>query len=989
MEFKILGPLEIIKGAERLELGGTRQGIVMATLLLEPNRVVTMDRLLDAVYGEVLPPTSRSQVQISISSLRRLLAAHGCNQIIATRPHGYAIQVDGGSLDSQLFAEHVAAARAARDACHLDEAVACYREALRLWRGAALDGIYSLLVRMAAGRLDEQRITIIEERIHLELELGRHHELVGELTELVGQFPLREQLRGQLILTLHRCGRSAEALEVYRQARRMMIDELGIEPGERLQRLQHAVLTCDPALDLPAGPVTIQPVKQVPNLLPADIADFTGRASEIRLIHERLLNGAEPEVRPAAPVVVVIIGKGGVGKTTLAVHTAHGLAGQFPDGQLFADLHGGSSHPVSPAQVLERFLRALGVPSSAMPEGLDERAEVYRNLLAARKILVVLDDAAGESQVLPLLPGSGAAGVVITSRRWLAGLAGAAHIEVNVFDAGASIDLLARIAGEGRVQAQAEAAAEVAARCGYLPLALRIAGARLAARPHRTVRQLAERLGDETRRLDELRHGDMGIRPSILFTYDSIDGQVRQLFRRLALLDIPLFSSWLGAALLDVPLDVAEDLLDELVNAQLIETCGGASGVHSQYHFHELIRVFARERLAAEESAAERKAALKRALGALLYLAEQANHCHYGGDYFGVQSDATRWPLPESLTAELVRDPLSWYDQERATLVVGIRQSAQMGLVDLSWSLAFNAVTLFEFRLYLDDWQDTHDIALEATQKTHHIRGQAAMLYSIGSLNLVQQRFDKAREMFSEASRMFLSVGDEQGLALVIRHIAFTDRLTGHLDDAARHYGHALAIFRRTSDHVAAAYVLHGMAQVRLEMHQVGAARELLSEALRLTQAARCSRVEAQVLHRMGEADLMAGDVASAVATFEAVLERTREIADPIGEIYALMGVGTAKIRQGEFCPAGDALKGALGLAAAAGERLAEGRALLGLSELALARDDPGRAAEFGQRASDIFSAMGARLYDARALRLLADAHAALTLDLDHRPQPS
>jgi tetratricopeptide (TPR) repeat protein len=735
--------------------------------------------------------------------------------------------------------------------------------------------------------------------------------------------------------------------------------------------------------------VTIQPVKQVPNLLPADIADFTGRASEIRLIHDRLLNGAEPEVRRAAPVVVVIIGKGGVGKTTLAVHTAQGLAGEFPDGQLFADLHGGSLHPVSPAQVLERFLRALGVPSTAMPEGLDERAEVYRNLLAARKILVVLDDAAGESQVLPLLPGSGAAGVVITSRRWLAGLAGAAHIEANVFDAGASIDLLARIAGEGRVQAQAEAAAEVAARCGYLPLALRIAGARLAARPHRTVRQLAERLGDETRRLDELRHGDMGIRPSISFTYDSIDGQVRQLFRRLALLDIPLFSSWLGAALLDVPLDVAEDLLDELVNAQLIETCGGASGVHCQYHFHELIRVFARERLAAEESAAERKAALKRALGALLYLAEQANHCHYGGDYFGVQSDATRWPLPESLAAELVRDPLSWYDQERATLVVGIRQSAQMGLVDLSWSLAFNAVTLFEFRLYLDDWQETHDIALEATQKMHHIRGQAAMLYSIGSLNLVQQRFDKAREMFSEASRLFLSVGDEQGLALVIRHIAFTDRLTGQLDDAARHYGHALAIFRRTSDHVAAAYVLHGMAQVSLEMHQVGAARELLSEALRLTQAARCSRVEAQVLHRMGEADLMAGDVASAVATFEAVLERTREIADPIGEIYALMGVGTAKIRQGEFRPAGDALKGALGLAAAAGERLAEGRALLGLSELALARDDPGRAAEFGQRASDIFRAMGARLYDARALRLLADAHAALTLDLDHRPQLS
>jgi DNA-binding SARP family transcriptional activator len=776
VEFKILGPLEVIRDAERLELGGTRQGIVIAALLLEPNRVITMDRLLDAVYGEVLPPTSRSQVQISISSLRRLFAAHGRDGIIVTRPHGYAIHVDCGSLDSHLFAERVATARAARDGRRLDEAVACYREALRLWRGAALDGINSLFVRMAASRLDEQRITIIEERIQLELDLGRHHELVGELTELVSQFPLRERLRGQLMLMLHRCGRSAEALEVYRQARRTMIDELGIEPGDRLQRLQQAVLTCDPALDLPAAPVTIQPVKQqVPSLLPADVADFTGRASEIKLIRERLLNRAGPGVRPTAPVVVVMTGKGGVGKTALAVHTAQGMAGQFPDGQLFADLHGGSSDPVSPAQVLERFLRALGVPPSAMPEGLDERAEVYRDMVADRKILVVLDDAAGESQVAPLLPGSGAAGVVITSRRRLAGLAGATYIDVNVLDADASLDLLARVAGQERVHAQAAAAAEVAARCGYLPLALRIAGARLAARPHRTIRQLAERLGDETRCLDELRHGDMGIRPSISYTYDTINGQVRQLFRRLALLDIPLFSSWLCAALLDVQLDVAEDLLDELVTAHLIETCGGASGVHCQYHFHELIRVFARERLAAEEPAAERAAALERAFGALLHLAEQANHRFYGSDYIGIHGDAPRWPLPGSLTTELIKDPLSWYDQEHAALVLGIRQAAQLGFVDLCWSLAFNAATLFEFRHYLDDWQETHDIALDAAQKAHNLRGQAAMLYSIGSLNVAQQRSDKAREMFREASRLFLSVGDEQGLALVIRHIAFTD----------------------------------------------------------------------------------------------------------------------------------------------------------------------------------------------------------------------
>jgi DNA-binding SARP family transcriptional activator len=978
VKFNILGPLEIVVGSERLELGGTRQQIVIATLLLNANRVVTMDRLLEAIYGEDLPPTSRSQAQISISSLRRLFASHGCGAIISTRAHGYVIQVDSGTLDSQMFAELIAAAHAARDANHPDEAVACYRDALRLWRGPALDGIDSQLIRVAASRLDEQRIAAIENRINLELDLGRHHELIGELVELVAEFPLREQLRGQLMLALYRCGRTAEALQVYRQTRRTMIDELGIEPGERLRQLEHAILTSDPSLKPLAKPVGIPPVKQeVPSLLPTDIADFIGRTEETGQIHQYLMSGTGKEAKLAVPVVV-IIGKGGIGKTSLAVHASHGIADHFVDGQLFADLHGGTSHPVGPMQVLERFLRALGAPGSYIPEGLDERAELYRNLLADRKILVVLDDAAGESQVSPLLPGSENAGVIITSRRRLAGLAGAIHVEVNVFDPDTSLDLLALIAGEARVQAQAQAAAAVAEQCGHLPLALRIAGARLSARPHWRIQQLVERLADETHRLDELRHGDMAIRPSISLTYDSVSDHARRLFRRLALLDMPLFSGWLSAALLDTPPDYAGDLLDDLIHAQLIETWGSGCGVHCQYRFHDLIRVFARERLAAEEPLAERNAALERALGALLYVAEQANYRHYGGDYLGLHSDALRWPLPGRLVEEVVRNPLSWYERERFALVLGVRQAAQAGFVDLCWSLAFTAVTLFESRIYLDDWQETHDIALRTTQKTHHVRGQAAMLYSIGSLNIAQQRFDHAREAFNAAARLFRSAGDDQGIGLVTRHIAFVDRLSGRLDDASRRYEQALAVFRGTGDHVAAAYVLQGLAKVKLELHQIDDARELLSEALRLSRAARCSRVEAQVLYRMGETDLLVGDLAGAVTTFEVALARTRDLGDPIGETYSLVGMGAAKVRQGEFGRARDALRHALRLASAAGERLAEAQALLGLSELALTSGDPWEAIAFARQASDFFRSMGVPLYDVRALTLLSEAHAAL-----------
>jgi len=255
VEFRILGPLEVLAGAERLELGGARQQIVIAALLLNPNKVVTMDRLLEAVYGENLPPTSRAQAQISISSLRRMFATHGHGGVIETRDRGYVIRVERGQLDSLRFEELVDAARAARREDNLDLAIARYRDALRLWRGPALDGMYSQLVQVAVSRLDEQRITTNEDRLELELEAGRHHELVSELGELVGEFPLRERLRGQLMLALYRCGRTAEALQVYRLARRAMIDELGIEPGERLQQLEHSILASDPGLELPSPPV--------------------------------------------------------------------------------------------------------------------------------------------------------------------------------------------------------------------------------------------------------------------------------------------------------------------------------------------------------------------------------------------------------------------------------------------------------------------------------------------------------------------------------------------------------------------------------------------------------------------------------------------------------------------------------------------------------------------------------------------------------------
>jgi DNA-binding SARP family transcriptional activator len=973
VEFRILGPLEVSDGDRRFDLGGTRHQAVLAMLLLSADRAVTVDRLLEAMYGEDLPSTPRSQVQIAISALRRKLAAHDHASAIFTREQGYVLHLGDGWLDSRRFEELAAAGRAAASAGQLEEAVASYRDAERLWRGPALAGLDSTVIQAAAARLDEQRLAVTEDRLEIELDLGRHRELVGELTELARAYPLRERLRGQLMLALYRCERSAEALAIYRQAREVMVEELGIEPGEQLRKLHHAILTGSPSLGLPAVARQVQrPVPTIPRLLPADVADFTGRAAQLGQIGRHLTGSGEGK---AAAPVVVITGQGGVGKTSLAVHVAHSMARQFPDGQLFADLHAGAGHPVGPMQVLDRFLRALGVPGPQVPQGLDERAEMYRNLLADRKVLVVLDDAARESQISPLLPGTGSASIIVTSRQRLGGLSGAVHVEVEVFFAEASLELLGRIAGTGRVQAQPQAAAVVAGQCGHLPLALRVAGARLAERPHWAIQQLADRLADETRRLDELQHGDLAIRPSISLSYSSASEQARRLLRLLAVVEAPVFSGWVAGALLGQPPAVGEDALDELVSARLVATAGTISGVRGQYRLHDLIRVYARERLAAEEPPAEQTAALERVLGAWLYLAYKADD---DPTATRMHSDATLWPLPGPLAEQLVSDPMAWYESERAALVSGVRQAAQAGFTDLCWDLAFSAAALFDIRGYLDDWRETHEIALSATRQAGHIRGQATILYALGSLSRRQGQYDQAREQLTTAAQLFQDAADDRGMAIVTAQITAMDVQTGRFEDAARRGQQALGVLRRAGDLVDLAFLLLNLARVKLELGDLDDAKELLAEALRTAQAARHGSLEADVLNELGRIYLLAGEPTRAASTIDRALAKCRDAGATVTEPAILISVAAVKTRLAEFGQARSALRRALECAGTMGQRLSEARALHGLGELALASGDPEQAAVLAGQAARACRELGALPDEARALALLGDVQTAL-----------
>ncbi|MGW2842060.1 BTAD domain-containing putative transcriptional regulator [Streptomyces sp. NPDC001493] len=977
VRFSLLGALRASVGSTDLKLGGARQRIVLATLLLNANQAVSPERLITAVYGEAPPTTARAQLQISVSGLRRLFAAHGADDVISTHPHGYMLRADEENLDVLRFEALVTTARALHDGGQREEAATAYRQALELWHGDPLQGIPGELAESYADRLVEQHITAVEEHIRIGLALGRHVAFVGELFDLVARFPLREGLRGLLMLALYRSGRQAEALGVYRDTRKLMLDELGVEPDARLRRLEHSILTTDPALDLPGSRTTASaggaPADaDTPEMLPAAVADFSGRDRLVADVREMLVSFRG---RSALAVpIVTLVGKPGVGKTSLAVHLSHEVAADFPDGRLFAELRGGGSAPVSPAQVLERFLRALGVKGTAIPDGVEERAEMYRALLAKRRVLVVLDNVVEESQIRLLLPGKPSCAVIITSRGPTGALAGAVRVDIPTFALEESTRLLARILGARRVAAEQEATETLARLCGHLPLALRIAGARLAARPHWAIAELVERLGDETHRLDELDYADVGIRAGLSLAYDSLHEDARRLLRLLAILEEGPFSLWAAMALLDLPEPAVHDLVNELMDAQLLDIVGAGTGHQRQYRLHSLIRLFARERLATEETTEAREAAICRVLGCFLFLLTKARDREYGQDVLIRGRQVYLYPLPEAQVDRILAEPLRWFSRERSSLLAHVRQAAMMGCSSLCWGLAVTAVTFMETQVCLDDWRDTNETALEASRRAGDRLGEAATLHSLGSLAVTRQDFARAETHLLESAAIFEETGERLGVALATRGLGYLARVRGRHDEAIGHYEAALEVFRQDGGAVAVAYVLHNLAQLRLDSGDEAAARPLLSEALRLSREGRGRRVEAQVLHRLGQTCLDRGDHDGALEAFEQVLEIVRLIGDHTGEVYALHGVGSALLMAGEAEEAAETLHRALAQAESNGERLITGRVLMTLGELSLATRDVREGIGHLRRALSLFRALDVPAEQAEALIILHTA---------------
>ncbi|MGH3785880.1 MAG: BTAD domain-containing putative transcriptional regulator [Pseudonocardiaceae bacterium] len=777
MDFEVLGPLRIRQQQQPVQLSAPMARMVLGVLLTRANTPVPVDVLVDALWAGQRDPRAAKKLQLHVHRLRRVL---GDPARIRFENGGYTLRVHPGELDAERFESALAEGT---DAGAPARAVALLRAALRLWRGDPFSDVTDLpLLRAEADRLAERRLAGLAQLYAAELACGHANAIIPELVELAARHPMREQLQGLLMTALYQAGRQAEALEVYHRTRGALVEQLGLEPGNELQRLEHAILTGDPMLETPTTPAI------TPAQLPADISDFTGRKAPLATV-QHLAAAADRSVT----VLVAITGKAGVGKTTLAVHAAHRLRAHYPDGQLFVNLHGGQTDPLAPTDVLARFLRSLGVDRTAIPEDAEERAALYRSRLADRRLLILLDNAACEAQLRPLLPGTPGCAVLVTSQTRLAGLNGARLVDLDIFEPDHAIELLARVAGPQRVAAEPAAAREIVRLCGFLPLAVRVAGARLGARPHWPLSRLESELADEHHRLDKLRLGDLEVRTSLALSCESLDAMARCAFRRLGLLEIRDFAPWVTAALLDVEQGTAEELLDTLVDRHLLDVVGRDASGRLRYRLHDLLRIYARE-LVAQEPEADRLAALDRAFGGWLGLAEEAGRCMASSAFPGTFESGTCWQPDESVVNAVATDAPGWFKAEWAALIGAVEQAYSVGSDHLGWALGVRLARFFLVRGYYDDWRQVCELMLAGARRAANGGREGMAPRGVAELHRLQHRLDEALEGFDQTLTICGAAGDRAG------HTQAAAHRSGRFDDVLPRLENALTYLRELAD---------------------------------------------------------------------------------------------------------------------------------------------------------------------------------------------
>ncbi|HEU5108398.1 MAG TPA: BTAD domain-containing putative transcriptional regulator, partial [Micromonosporaceae bacterium] len=588
VQIRVLGPIELWSSGAALAIGGPKQRAVLALLLARAGTLLPVDDIVAELWDDRPPPSAGANARMYANNLRRLLAGRADAAVLSRVGDGYRLDLNGAETDLSEFRRWVTDARQRSTAGDPATAVSRFDAALDLWRGPPVSDVPAgrLLSRWRV-TVTEERWSAVEDRADALLRLGGHERVSADMRDLLTAEPLRERAHALLARARYQAGDVAGALAVLDDARRVLAEELGVEPGDELRELHKAVLNRDPGVARSARPaVPASRSAPVPRQLPAGVAGFTGRREFLRRLDAHLPDGRSAAA-PATVLITAIDGTAGVGKTCLAVHWARRVAGRFPDGQLYVNLRGfDAAPPMAPEDALRRFLDALGVPARQVPQDVEAQAALYRSLLADRRMLVVLDNARDAEQVRPLLPGSTGCLALITSRSRLTPLvvtSGADTMTLDVLSEREAHDLLARRLGAERVAAEPDAVDSIVAACGRLPLALAVVAARAAQGGVPLGGLAAELRPAGGRSLDALDGGDLATRVRAVFSwsYAALDAPAARLFR--------LLGGLVGASLLGEP-------------------------VPGRFALHDLLRTYAAELATTVDSEAERHDALRRLL---------------------------------------------------------------------------------------------------------------------------------------------------------------------------------------------------------------------------------------------------------------------------------------------------------------------------------------------------------------------------------------
>jgi DNA-binding SARP family transcriptional activator/Tfp pilus assembly protein PilF len=964
MWFAVLGPLLAHDGVHQVDVPKGRQRVLLAALVLHAGTPVAADALAEVMWDG--SPSSGATVTLRshILRLRRALGPRAGARLVTRHP-GYVLCAGEEEVDVLRFRRLCRDGGAAAGAGAWARAQALLDEALDLWRGAPLADVRSeSLHREVVQDLEVLRLQAEEWRIDAGLHLGSAAELVPGLQSLTAQHPLRERFHGQLMLALYRSSRQAEALAAYQHARHVLVEELGVEPGPGLRELHQRILSGDPALAAtePARPAQAEPQPFTPRELPPAVPGFTGRSGELRAL-ARLFDGPGDQA-PETVVISVISGTAGVGKTALAIQWAHQAAGRCPDGQLYVNLRGyDPDQPMSAADALAGFLRSLGVPGQDIPPEEAERAARYRSLLAGKRMLVLLDNAASADQVRPLLPGAAACTVVVTSRDALAGLVardGATRLDLDVLPLEEAVALLRTLIG-ARVDAEPAAAAELAGQCCRLPLALRVGAELAASRPGVPLAELTAELTDLHKRLDLLVAGGdrrTAVRAVFSWSYQHLGDDAARTFRLMGLHPGADFEPYAVAALTGLTTERAQQVLDVLARAHLIHIPSPG-----RYGLHDLLRAYARE-LAAVCDGAARHEALTRLFDHYLRTATAAMNTLHPAE--------RHWrpliPLPAT-PGRPVTSPAAargWLDAERATLVAITVHAAEHG-----WPLhAIRIAATLSRYLALARHPEAitiHSYARIAAQQADDSAAEAAALNALGRVAFHHGRYQQATGQLEQALALFRQTGDQSGQAHALANLGVVSFLQGGYAQARERWQRSLALHRENGDQAGQTSMLGNLGLLDLRQGRYQQASERFRQSLALARTTGNRGAESTALVNLGEVSLRQGAYEQATGPLQQALALARESGDRGHEASALVRLGELSLRMRHPEQAAGHVEHALALARQTGDREDEAEALNGLGEVLLAAGQPGRARASHAAALELAAQIGSKYQQARA----------------------